>query len=254
MANLGFSTQAYDPNINFFTPIPAGDYLAMIDKADVKMNKAGTGHYIAFSYIILEGQYAERRVFDNQNISHPNQQAENIGRRAISAIGQALGNPNVQDSDQLLNQPLVIKVTIRNNKQSNEPENVIRGWASKDSYQSVAANPMGNMPPTQTAGMQQQQTPGVVHQMPPTQQVNQTTPTQVPPTQTAPQQTSMPLQASQFVQGNNPPPNQAQTPPAATQHVATPQQQPPITTQQVPSNPPAGNFEQPVWNQSHATA
>ncbi|WP_051311723.1 DUF669 domain-containing protein [Zooshikella ganghwensis] len=217
MANLGFSTQAYDPNINFFTPIPAGDYLAMIDKADVKMNKAGTGHYIAFSYIILEGQYAERRVFDNQNISHPNQQAENIGRRAISAIGQALGNPNVQDSDQLLNQPLVIKVTIRNNKQSNEPENVIRGWASKDSYQSAAANPMGNMPPTQ-------QTPGVVHQMPPTQQVNQTTPTQVPPTQTAPQ------------------------------HVATPQQQPPINTQQVPSNPPAGNFEQPVWNQSHATA
>ncbi|WP_212722868.1 DUF669 domain-containing protein [Zooshikella ganghwensis] len=235
MANLGFSTQAYDPNINFFTPIPAGDYLAMIDKADVKMNKAGTGHYIAFSYIILEGQYAERRVFDNQNISHPNQQAENIGRRAISAIGQALGNPNVQDSDQLLNQPLVIKVTIRNNKQSNEPENVIRGWASKDSYQSVAANPMGNMPPTQTAGMQQQQTPGVVHQMPPTQQVNQ-----------PPQQTSMPLQASQFVQGNNPPANQVQTQPV--------QQQPPINTQQVPSNPPAGNFEQPVWNQSHATA
>ncbi|MBU2713801.1 DUF669 domain-containing protein [Zooshikella harenae] len=232
MANLGFSTQAYDPNINFFTPIPAGDYLAMIDKADVKMNKAGTGHYIAFSYIILEGQYAERRVFDNQNISHPNQQAENIGRRAISAIGQALGNPNVQDSDQLLNQPLVIKVTIRNNKQSNEPENVIRGWASKDSYQSTAASPMGNMPPTQKTGMQQQQTPSVVHQMPPTQQVNQ-----------APQQASMPLQASQFVQGNNPSPNQAQQ-----------QQQPPINTQQVPSNPPAGNFEQPVWNQSHATA
>ncbi|WP_212723003.1 DUF669 domain-containing protein [Zooshikella ganghwensis] len=249
MANLGFSTQAYDPNINFFTPIPAGDYLAMIDKADVKMNKVGTGHYIAFSYIILEGQYAERRVFDNQNISHPNQQAENIGRRAISAIGQALGNPNVQDSDQLLNQPLVIKVTIRNNKQSNEPENVIRGWASKDSYQSAAANPMGNMPPIQTPT---QQTPGVAHQMPPTQQVNQAAPTQQ--VNQTPQQTSMPLQASQFVQGNNPPPNQTQTPPAATQHVATPQQQPSINTQQVPSNPTAGNFEQPVWNQSHATA
>ncbi|WP_027710322.1 DUF669 domain-containing protein [Zooshikella ganghwensis] len=211
MANLGFSTQAYDPNINLFTPIPAGDYLAMIDKADVKMNKAGTGHYIAFSYIILEGQYAERRVFDNQNISHPNQQAENIGRRAISAIGQALGNPNVQDSDQLLNQPLVIKVTIRNNKQSNEPENVIRGWLSKENYQHAAS----------TAP---QQTSNIVHQTPPT------------------------LQPSQFVSGNN------QTQPTTTQHVATPQQQPPITTQQAPSNPPAGNFEQPVWNQSHATA
>ncbi|NYZ70454.1 DUF669 domain-containing protein, partial [Endozoicomonas sp. SM1973] len=75
MANFGFNLSEHPPE-EAFKPIPPGDYPAIITEADIKPNSANTGAYMKVKFVITEGEYTNRVVFNNYNISHPNPQAE----------------------------------------------------------------------------------------------------------------------------------------------------------------------------------
>ncbi|NYZ70392.1 hypothetical protein H0A36_30735, partial [Endozoicomonas sp. SM1973] len=61
------------------------------------------------------------------NISHPNPQAEQIGRGQLSALCLSIVLPNASDSDQLLNQSCVITLKIKNHPQYG-PQNEVKGY------------------------------------------------------------------------------------------------------------------------------
>ncbi|RDH41572.1 DUF669 domain-containing protein [Zooshikella ganghwensis] len=158
MASFGFQLNQY-PADEGFTPIPAGDYPAIITEAGINANRANTGALMKVKFVITEGQYQNRSIYENFNISHPNPQAEEIGRKRLSALCTAIGYPDANDSDQLLNQACVISVGIRNNPQYG-PQNEIKKFAPCAQQQVMQQ-------PQQTQQQAPQQQPNITANTPP---------------------------------------------------------------------------------------
>ncbi|MTI13812.1 DUF669 domain-containing protein [Sansalvadorimonas verongulae] len=126
MAGLGFQANQYNPSQGF-EPLPNGEYIAMITEAEIKNTKAGNGQYVKFTWAIVDGQYANRKLWSNHNIVNPNPTAEKIGREEISAIAHAIGRPDASDTDLFMNVPCKIKVKIKQ-ETGRDPQNEIKNW------------------------------------------------------------------------------------------------------------------------------
>lgn len=126
MAILNFNAQDVEP-AEAFTALPAGLYNAQVIESDLKPTKNGTGHYLQLTWKILEGQHAGRLVFDRLNIHNANETAQKIGQQQLSALCHAVGIMQVADSSQLHNKPCRIKVTIRQDQQYGD-SNEIKGY------------------------------------------------------------------------------------------------------------------------------
>ena len=59
------------PTTGNFEPLPAGWYTAVVNGAEIKNTKAGTGQYIAVRYDITGPTHQGRVVFGNLNIVLP---------------------------------------------------------------------------------------------------------------------------------------------------------------------------------------
>jgi len=126
MANLSFNAQNVEPSKSF-APIPAGVYPAQIVESEIKPLKSGNGNGLSLQFEILGQHYAGRRIFANLNINHTNKEAERIAQEQLSAICHATGVIKVQDSSQLHNKPLNIRVKIRK-QEGYEDRNEISGY------------------------------------------------------------------------------------------------------------------------------
>jgi len=110
--------------------LPAGWYTCIITEAELKPTKAGTGEYIKVRYDITGPSCQGRCVFGNFNIRNPNVKAEEIGRQQLGDLMRALGLPAVNDTDQLINGHLSIKVDIRPASGEYGAQNEVKGWQS----------------------------------------------------------------------------------------------------------------------------
>jgi len=96
-----------------YSPIPKGDYLAIVKNTEIKTAKSG-GKYLSLDFEIIEGQFKSRRVFTNLTIKNDNPKAEQIGRGKLSALGQAVGYPGIPDEPyQLHDIELIISVKVK---------------------------------------------------------------------------------------------------------------------------------------------
>jgi hypothetical protein len=120
-----------------FDLLPAGWYTCIITDAEVKDTKAGNGQYIKIRYDITGPSSQGRCVFGNLNIKNPNPKAEEIGRQQLGDIMRALGLVAVNDTDQLINGHLSIKIDVRPGSGDYGPQNEVKGWKSNT----------GSMPP-----------------------------------------------------------------------------------------------------------
>lgn len=128
MATLNFDARTVAPQTGF-EPLPLGWYNVMVDESEMKPTQAGDGHYLKLRYNVLDGQYANRKIFGNINLGNKNPQAVEIGLKQLSAVAHAVGVLMVQDSQQLHGIPLKIKVKIRTDKSGEyEPQNDITQW------------------------------------------------------------------------------------------------------------------------------
>lgn len=131
-----YSAAELQPSLSYDL-LPAGWYTAIITDAEVKDTKAGNGQYIKIRYDITGPSCQGRVVFGNLNIKNPNPKAEEIGRQQLGDIMRALGLAAVNDTDQLINGHLSIKVDTRPGSGEYGPQNEVRGWKSNT----------GSMPP-----------------------------------------------------------------------------------------------------------
>lgn len=144
MAQLGFNAGDYDPT-DEFEPLPPGEYLTMVTEASLENTKTG-GRMVKLTYTIMEGQYESRKLWSQHNIENRSPRAEEIGRKELSRIAHAIGQPMISDTDQLLNQVVRIRVVIKNDP-GYGPKNEVKKWIN-----------VGGQP-VQTAPVPQQQTP-----------------------------------------------------------------------------------------------
>lgn len=285
MAQLNFDATQVAPDMGFET-IPAGWYNAMIDESEMKPTKDGSGAYLNCRFNIIDGQYANRKVFMRLNLRNANPTAQEIAYKQLSAIAHAVGVLHVQDSAQLHGIPMKIKVKLHKDstgqyedsneittiKNINEQVDMGGGAPQAGGFGGAPQGgfaPQGGMPPgfgAPQGGFQQpQQAP--VQQQPAQQPWQQ--PAQAPqaapqqqPWQQPQQQPQQPAQQPQQAPAQGAPAQQPWQQPNAQQPwqqpaQQAPQQQAPVQQaapqQQAPQGAPQGNFNPqtavPPWAQ-----
>lgn len=136
MAQLNFSAEGIDIRSNY-EAIPAGDYESMVTASEMKSTKDGTGQYLELTVEIQSGQFQGRRLFDRLNLSNRNPKAVEIAQKQLAQLCHATGVLQVQDSQQLHNRPMVMKVAVKNDPERG-PSNEIKGYKAKGTTQQAA--------------------------------------------------------------------------------------------------------------------
>lgn len=74
------------PKENTRKALPAGEYVAVLDKAEIKTTKAGDGQYLNLQFKVVDGQHKGGVFFDIINIANPNAQAVEIGLARLNTL------------------------------------------------------------------------------------------------------------------------------------------------------------------------
>lgn len=127
MASMDFDANDVVPSAGF-EAIPAGKYRAVIEATEVKPTKAGTGKLLSITFVVLDGEYANRKLWSRLNLWNPNQQSVDIARSDLSAICRAVGVMKLQDTEQLHDLPLMINVKCKKREDTGEITNEIKGF------------------------------------------------------------------------------------------------------------------------------
>lgn len=110
-----------------FEPIPVGVYKVQVIESKIEDTKSGSGQMLVLTLEILDGEYANRRLWDRLNIQNQNPQAQQIAQRALADLCLAIGITQLRDTDELQFKPLDVKVGIRQDKTGQYgPQNTVR--------------------------------------------------------------------------------------------------------------------------------
>lgn len=148
-----------------FAPIPAGTYIAQINRSEIKQTKAGTGSYLSLGFQIIDGEYANRVIFQNITLANPNQVAAQIGREQLAQLAGACGIYQLGDSQELHGIPMQIRVGIEVDKTGQyEPSNNIKKFMSLQGQAPSAQAPVQQQPQQGFAPQQAPVTQGAKRQ------------------------------------------------------------------------------------------
>lgn len=252
---FNFDATQVQPITDSYTPLPNGEYTCAITAAEYVDNSKKNGKLVSAEFTVLEGEHEGRKIFHHYNMVNPNEQAQQIGHGQLSATCHAIGQLVIDDLQQLLNKPLIIKVKVQAAKGEYPEGNKVTDFKpAGNTGAAPAANvipnaippiPQAPVAPATTSPVQPAPQPAGI---PPVQQV----PT-MPPAPTVPPAENVVQQPAPVPTGYEPPaaPPQVQ-PPFNTQPpqtVAQPwdtapadsQAQPAATPPTAPTTPPAVN-------------
>lgn len=108
--------------------LPAGEYTVAITDSNLEPTKAGDGQFLKLVFSVLDGPHKGAKVFDRLNLVNRNQTAVDIAQRALSAICHAIRVFAVQDSVELHNKPLVIKISYEPAKGEYGEQNRVKAY------------------------------------------------------------------------------------------------------------------------------
>jgi hypothetical protein len=130
MAHLGFNPANVEPPVPIGL-LPKGRYIVACEKSEVKENKKGTGHILMLQFVIQEGEYKKKKIYDYINIKHNNHVAQRVGQQHLAGMCHALGITHLENSQQLHGLPLEVEIGIQEGKDGWESKNIIRGFVKK---------------------------------------------------------------------------------------------------------------------------
>lgn len=167
MPLINFDATQHKP-ITGFDALPPGWYQAMVTDSELKTSKSNPQNdYLKLTYIITGPQFANRKVFQNLNINHPKPEVRGYAEADLSAISRSVGVMNVQDSNQLHNIPLEIKLRIRTDETYGDQNDIVGYRAIDGSFTTEpgkgampASNQATQAPAPQAPAATQQPGPG----------------------------------------------------------------------------------------------
>lgn len=129
MALLNFQADPTMPT-NSHELLPKGDYLCMAIASELKPNSKRTGDYLQITFEVIDGPFKGRKVWDRLNIRNANKTAEKIALESLNALCMATGVMHLQDSDQLHNIPVVLKIDIEAGRDGYDDQNRVKGYVA----------------------------------------------------------------------------------------------------------------------------
>lgn len=140
MASFSFNAADVAPDTSRDI-IPAGTYVARISESSYEPMKSGNGHAVKLTLDILDGPFKNRKLWTQLNVKHTNEVAQKIGQQQLSAICHAVGVMNMQDTQQLHNKPLKVRVKIRQDAQYGD-KNEVSGYEAIGSGAAPGVQPI----------------------------------------------------------------------------------------------------------------
>lgn len=129
--------------------IAAGNYPAQIIESSLAETRTG-GTMLKLTWEILDGPAKGRRVWENLNIVNPNVQAEEIAKRSLKRICDAVGFKGVlTDSEVLHFKPVELTVAIEPPKGEYGEKNIVKGYKA---YGSAPSAPPPSAAPSKPWG------------------------------------------------------------------------------------------------------
>ncbi len=122
---------------NPFAPIPAGWYIAEIVGSELKTTNDKTGKYIALKFKVIDGDHEGRFIFTNLNIVNKSDVAVKMARADLKAICAAANfNGELEDTEDLHNIPIAIKVSVKPETSQWPAKNEIKGYRAESEVDS----------------------------------------------------------------------------------------------------------------------
>jgi hypothetical protein len=101
--------------------MPIGWYKAVASKAELKETEAKDGIGLEVTWKVIDGPFKERVVKKWYNVRNPSALAVAIAQKEITSFCGSMGIWNsIQNTDQILNQPLQIKLTDKKDSDYND--------------------------------------------------------------------------------------------------------------------------------------
>lgn len=145
MALLNMSFEGVEP-MHTFSPIPAGRYTLGVTETELRETKAGTGQYLQVVAEVTAGEFVGRKIWLRYTLTNPNATAEQIGKRELAALCNAVGIGTLGDSDELLGKIFEADIIIEKNKNDGREGNKAVGYYAAEGaiapLPGVAAKPV----------------------------------------------------------------------------------------------------------------
>jgi len=125
LLNQEFDASQVNPSSSY-DALPVGKYLAQIISSEMRVTKDGNGQYLFLEIDILEGAFANRKLYDRLNLVNKNPDAVQIAERTLSSLCRAVDKLQVKDSAELHFIPFIADVRIRPGKDGYGDSNTIR--------------------------------------------------------------------------------------------------------------------------------
>jgi hypothetical protein len=129
MAQFNFDASTVAPQAST-GPVPAGTYLTQIIESDVAPLKSGKGTGLKLTFEIIDGQHKGRRIWENLNIQHENEETQRIAQSQLSALCHAVNVIKLQDTAALHHKPVHVRVVVREAQGQYQASNNIKGYES----------------------------------------------------------------------------------------------------------------------------
>lgn len=108
-----------------FTPLPNGEYDAIVESSERKFTKSGDGEYLQLVWAVVGGQHDGRKIWTRHNLWNKSQKASDIAKAEWRAICEAtVDKPAVRDSAEVHSKKCIITVVIEKG-QNDQPQNTI---------------------------------------------------------------------------------------------------------------------------------
>lgn len=129
-----------------FDVLPAGDYQLQVIDSEVIALRSGNGDMLKLTLEVLDGPFANRKVWDNLNIRHTNAQAQSIAQRALADLCLAVGVQGLRNSEDLHFKPFVGTLKVEPPKDGYDAQNRVKKYKPRG-----GVAPTSRPAPTQAA-------------------------------------------------------------------------------------------------------
>lgn len=130
MAQFSFDTNTAPKSDRNFELLPLGWYTAQVTESEIVDLKSGQGQALKLTFEVLQEGYRNRKVWARLNIRHSGSpEAERIANEQLRALCESVGIVRMQDTVELHNKPVQIRVKVREDKSGQyEPSNEISAF------------------------------------------------------------------------------------------------------------------------------
>ena len=133
--------------------VPPGRYRARIIESEMIPTKKGDGgEYLQLTWSILGGDFDDKYVWQRLNIVNKSDRAQSIAKRQLKNLMNALNVEELDDSEQLHDQPLDIDVVIEKGTNGYSDKNDVKGFYSNIPSPAPAPAPAAPSAPQKEPG------------------------------------------------------------------------------------------------------